>query len=147
MFFIFGITQGQEQLDFHQTMVCQFCGKYGQIEVFMAYTCLSLFFIPTFKWGRHYYARLSCCGRTVELDQNIGEGIRNGSITHLSEDIFRGQSCSASESSPSVIDVHEVNNGQKNQEQENSVAAKVCPHCGFTTTEDFQYCPKCGTKF
>ncbi len=24
---------------------------------------------------------------------------------------------------------------------------KVCYNCGYTTTEDFEYCPKCGKKF
>lgn len=76
MFLIMGITQGRKDLDFAQTVLCSLCGRYGHYEVFMTYTCLSLFFIPTFRWNRHYYVRSSCCGTLYELDPEIGKRIK-----------------------------------------------------------------------
>ena len=51
MFFIMGITDGRKDFDFNQLITCSICGKYGRFNVFMTYTVLSLFFIPTFKWN------------------------------------------------------------------------------------------------
>ena len=58
MFFILGITDGRKDFEFTQTMICNICGKYGRYQVFMTYTVLSLFFIPCFKWNKHYYVAL-----------------------------------------------------------------------------------------
>lgn len=30
---------------------------------------------------------------------------------------------------------------------QNGSCYKRCGNCGFTTTEDFEYCPKCGRRF
>ena len=54
MFFMMGITDGRKDFDFHQQIICDICGKYGRFQVFMTYTVLSLFFIPCFKWNKHY---------------------------------------------------------------------------------------------
>ena len=73
MFFIMGITDGQKRFDFTQVMICGLCGKYGRCEVFMTYTCLSLFFIPCFRWNRRYYVRMTCCnGRMQRRCANWG---------------------------------------------------------------------------
>ena len=72
MFFMMGITDGRKQLDFTQTVICGVCGKYGRYQVFMTYTVLSLFFIPCFKWNRHYYVQMSCCNTLYELDPEVG---------------------------------------------------------------------------
>ena len=50
MFFIMGITDGRKDFSFNQLVTCAICGKYGRFNVFMTYTVLSLFFIPTLKW-------------------------------------------------------------------------------------------------
>ena len=72
MFFMMGITDGRKQLDFTQMVICGVCGKYGRYQVFMTYTVLSLFFIPCFKWNRHYYVQMSCCNTLYELDPEMG---------------------------------------------------------------------------
>ena len=59
MFFIMGITEGRKDFDFSQTVICDSCGKYGRYQVFMIYTVLSLFFIPTFKWNKRYLFNFS----------------------------------------------------------------------------------------
>ena len=123
MFFVMGITDGRKDLDFTQTVICDNCGKYGRYQVFMLYTVLSLFFIPTFKWNKRYYVQMSCCGTVYELNPEIGRRIAAG------EDLqIRSQ------------DMTKVNQGR-------SYGLKHCNNCGYETTEDFDYCPKCGIHF
>ena len=58
MIFIGGITQKTKELLYQAAaMVCGRCGRYGRYQVYMTYMCLSLFFIPVFKWNRRYYAK------------------------------------------------------------------------------------------
>ncbi len=78
MFFMMGITDDRKDLDFTQTIICNVCGRYGRYIVFMTYTVLSLFFIPCFKWNKHYYVQTSCCGTIYELDSEIGKSIARG---------------------------------------------------------------------
>ena len=118
------ITDGRKDFDFHQQMICDLCGKYGRFQVFMTYTVLALFFIPCFKWNRHYYVQTSCCHALYELDPEIGKRIARGEdIEILSEHLRRVQ------------------------DQRYGYTQKRCQNCGFSTTEDFEYCPKCGKRF
>ena len=78
MFFMMGITDGRKDFDFHQQIICDICGKYGRFQVFMTYTVLSLFFIPCFKWNKHYYVQTSCCNTVYELDAQVGKRIAAG---------------------------------------------------------------------
>ena len=78
-----GITDGRKDLDFSQQMICNVCGRYGRYQVFMTYTVLSLFFIPCFKWNKHYYVTTSCCGSMYELDSEIGKEIERGSSVEI----------------------------------------------------------------
>ena len=125
MFFIMGITEGRKDFPFQQLVICSFCGKYGRCSVFMTYTVLSLFFIPTIKWNRRYYVQMSCCGTVCELDPEIGKAIAAGrDVQILPQHLTRVVSGGAPAS-----------------------AVKRCGNCGFETAEDFDYCPKCGTRF
>ena len=78
MFFIMGITDGRRNFDFTQTVICDVCGKYGRYQVFMTYMVLSLFFIPCFKWNKHYYVQMSCCNTVYELNPEMGKRIARG---------------------------------------------------------------------
>ena len=122
MFFIMGISQGKKKLGFDQTVVCPHCGKYGHLEVYMLYSCLSLFFIPILKWGRSYIVHTTCCGQTVPIDPELGRKIEKGQLSSLPEDIIPA----ACQPFP---------------------AGKRCSHCGFETGEDFRFCPKCVKEF
>lgn len=122
MFFIMGITDGQKQLDFNQTILCGNCGGYGRYEVFMAYTVLTLFFIPVFRWNRQYFVRTTCCNALYRLDREVGKRIARGENVVLSD-----------------RDLQPLGAGQG--------SVKQCGFCGFTTTEDYEYCPKCGRRF
>ena len=54
--------------------------------MFMTYTVLSLFFIPTIKWNKHYYVQTSCCGTVYELDPEIGKAIARGEEVEIQKD-------------------------------------------------------------
>lgn len=124
MLFIMGITEGRKDFDFGQMVSCSACGKYGQYRVFMLYTVLSLFFIPTIRWNRRYYVEMTCCGAVYELDSEIGRQIERGEhVTILPQHLTKTQSGRGYRSS-----------------------YKRCAHCGYETDEDFGFCPKCGNQ-
>ena len=78
MIFIGGISQGEKQLNYTQTVICDICGRYGRYQVFMTYMYFSFFFIPLFKWNKRFYVKMSCCGSVYELDPEIGKEILAG---------------------------------------------------------------------
>lgn len=126
MFFILGISQGRKRLEYTKTVICGVCSGYGRYQVFMTYTCLSLFFIPVFKWGRRYYVEMSCCNTTYELKEDKGNLIRLGRPVDISEQ---------------DLTLREA--GWSNFRQ----GHKLCKGCGYETEEDFLYCPQCGHRF
>ena len=124
MFFMLGINDARKNLNFSQTIICDSCGRYGNYQVLMTYTVLSLFFIPCFKWNRHYYVQTSCCNTLYELDPEVGRAIEHGAeVEILPEHLYR------------------LNQGQYTN------VYKRCNNCGYETAEDFEYCPKCGSRF
>lgn len=125
MIFIMGINQGRKLFDFNQTIICNICGQYGRYQVFMTYTVLSLFFIPTFKWGKRYYVEMSCCNTLYELDPEVGRRIARG------ED----------------VQIHEADLTRVGGRNGGYQAHKHCGYCGYETDEDFEFCPKCGNRF
>ena len=124
MFFMMGITDGRKVFDFTQTVICNICGKYGRYQVFMTYTVLSIFFIPCFKWNKHFYVQTSCCNTLYELDPEIGKRIARGEELEIMPD-----------------------NLTKVNIQGYANTYKKCSNCGYETREDFEFCPKCGTRF
>lgn len=122
-FFMMGVTPGRKDLNYNELVICEQCGSYGRLQVYMTYMCLSLFFIPVFKWNRKYYAQSSCCDTVYELDPEIGKQIQMGQqIEILPENLSR---------------VYQGNYRQY----------KRCQNCGYGTDEDFEFCPKCGNRF
>ena len=120
MFFIMGISQNQKKLDYRQLSICKCCGKYSNIEVYMTYWYFMFFFIPIIKWNKEYYVKTTCRNKISKLNNEIGR------------EIEKGQSIN--------INTEELDFGCI----EDSV--KVCYVCGYTTEEDFAYCPKCSNK-
>lgn len=120
MFFIMGISSGEKKLNFDQLEICRQCGKYGHVEIYMTYMYIMFFFLPIIKWNKRYYVKMSCCSSICELSTEVGKEIAKGNLTHLTIDElkFSGQAHSL----------------------------KCCQNCGFTATDDFHYCPKCGSK-
>ena len=123
MFFIMGVSPRERMLSYNgELIICPECGKYGRYEVFMTCMCLSLFFIPTFKWGKQYFVKSNCCDTVYQLDPAIGNAVARGADVQIrSEHLTK------------------ISNGNVSQGYE-----KTCGYCGYKTGEDFQYCPKCG---
>jgi len=121
MFFIMGSGDKQQYLNFDQVVVCKSCGKYGHIRVLMVYSYFSLFFIPLFKWNKRFFVQMSCCNASCKISSELGKEIERGNIVKLNEDILHFN--------------HTYTSGKR------------CMNCGFTTQEDFDYCPKCGQRF
>jgi RNA polymerase subunit RPABC4/transcription elongation factor Spt4 len=121
MIFIGGVSSREKKLDFNQNIICPNCGKYGRYEVIMEYVYLSLFFVPTFKWNKKYYALSSCCGSIYSIDNEVGRRIERGEQVTLTDH-----------------NLHLVHNEQYH-------FARKCPNCGFQTQEDFQFCPRCAS--
>ncbi len=124
MFFIMGISSAQKKLNFIQTMLCSRCSQFGRFEFYMSYTYLSLFFLPVFKWNKKFYTKTSCCGTIYSIDSGIGKRILKGENITLTEQ-----------------DLHLVTTGYQ------YTKSHSCPHCGYVSDSDFQYCPKCGNRF
>lgn len=167
MFFFFGIMNDQKDLNFHQPMTCTQCGRMGQYQVFVTYMVLSIFFIPIFKWGRTYYVRTSCCGSLYQLRPEVGRAIERGEqVTIQQTDLYleqpgqtgaqsnasglRGWPSGHAESTATQQNRQAISSSQSEDQRllaQQSRWTKVCYNCGYTTTEDFEYCPKCGKKF
>lgn len=121
MFFIFGISNKEEDFDFSQTTVCKTCGAYGRLEAFMTYSYFSLFFIPIFKWNKKYCIRSTCCGSLYTIDENLGKAIKRGEKVKISDRDLE----------PENINYNRI---------------RVCENCNFRVEDEFEYCPKCGGK-
>lgn len=120
MFFIMGITEGRKKFEQFISILCPHCGNAGKAVVYMTYTCLSLFFIPFFKWNKKYYVEMECCGSLYILNGEKGKEIAKG------KDVIISSS-----------DLTPVNYGYyKNR----------CPDCGTVVDTNFDYCPRCGKK-
>ena len=122
MFFAIGINDKEEQLEYEEGLMnCEACGSYGRYNVFMICTVFYFFFIPLFRWNYRYFVETSCCHTVYQLNDEVGMAIENGERI-----IIR----------PKDLTLIRKGNG-----------SKVCSRCGYTTNEDFEYCPKCGKRF
>jgi len=121
MFFVFGISSKEKEIDLTQTIICPSCGAYGRLEAFMTYRYFSLFFIPIFKWNKKYYAGTTCCGSLYTIDKELGKDIERGNI--------------------SKIDQSELHPIKMNYNRKD-----YCPNCSSPIESEFDYCPKCGRR-
>ena len=123
MFFMIAVTNGRKDLSYNRMIICRSCGAYGRYQVYMTFMQLLLFFIPCFRWNRQYYVQMSCCGALYQLDPGIGRRIERGEDPEIADtDLtpLSGASCTR---------------------------IRTCAACGYSTSEDFAYCPKCGRPF
>lgn len=122
MFFIIGISNGIKNMEYFKNMICKGCGRFGRAEAFMTYSCLSLFFIPIFKWGKKYFIKMSCCGEIFEISPELGREIASGGTPDISDsDLMH---------SPDI----------------SGPVDKSCPCCGAQLDNGFAYCPYCGER-
>lgn len=122
MFFIMGITSGRKDFPYNQMAVCEGCGAYCRYQVYMTYMCLSLFFIPCFKWSRQYYVQSTCCNAVFSLSPEVGRRIARGEHIEITP-----------------RDLRQVQPGSRGR-------FRKCGNCGFETREEFEFCPKCGRR-
>ncbi|MCD8036758.1 MAG: zinc ribbon domain-containing protein [Clostridiales bacterium] len=120
MFFIMGITEGRKRFDQLLSIICPHCGAASRAVVYMTYTCLSLFFIPTFKWNKRYFVEMDCCDTVYILNEEKGKEIAAGKDVVIT-----------------ASDLTEMNSGYYE---------KRCPDCGTVVDRSFEYCPRCGRK-
>ena len=124
MFFIIGAAPGRKNLNFHQMVICPECGGYGRYQVYMTYMSLTLFFIPVIKWKKEYFVQMSCCNALYRLNPEVGSAIAWGEELEIQPK-----------------DLKCIRGGVRKG------SWKHCDNCGYTTEEDFDFCPKCGKPF
>lgn len=118
MFFLATVLPKEKELQHSQSGICPACGAFGSYRVWMRYSCLALFFIPLFKWGKQYFVEMSCCGAVFSLNPQVGAAVAKGEAVEILPE-----------------DLQLLDGGQKR-----------CPHCGRTLEGNFPYCPHCGGK-
>ncbi len=121
MFFFLAILPIKKVMRYNIGGICKSCGQICDYEVIMTANCLSVFFIPLFKFSKQYYVKTSCCEALFSLDKKTGALIFADKYVIITEDKL------------TLIDDGSVNN-------------KSCPYCGVDTNDNFDYCPKCGNK-
>lgn len=83
MFLLFGVNSRKKDVDFSQMMNCPVCGSYGRLSIVKSFMCFSLFFIPIFRWRKRYYAIMSCCHASCQLDPELGKAIEKGKVSYI----------------------------------------------------------------
>ncbi len=122
MFFVIGINQGQKDMNYSVAVRCGSCGSYSRAQLFLTFSQLLLFFIPTFKWGKRYLLRMSCCGALYELDKEKGKLIENGISVDITQD-----------------DLTLIQTGRH-------TSTMYCTNCGKQLDRSYSFCPYCGEK-
>lgn len=129
MFLMIGLNDGQEALYYEKLVYFSHLGRAVNVTVFVTFTQLLLFFIPTFKWNKRYYVQLPN-GEVYELNPEVGRRVARGGDVEITEaDLY--------------------SNGRTHSTQSNSTGTSGvyhCPYCSYPIVNDFDYCPKCGRK-
>lgn len=128
MFFIgiFGIEEKERELKTIAQVVCPVCGRFSQAVFVEHYTYLHIFFIPTFRWNKHYYIKLRCCSALYEADAAYADQLK----TTETIDFTR---------------LKLVSSGF-GRFTDFATSDTVCSSCGRSYDSGFAFCPHCGTK-
>ena len=78
------------------------------------------------RYGR-YYAKTTCCGTLYALAEDVGRRIERGEELEIRPE-----------------DLTLLEDGHNPPAWE--TRERRCPACGFSTREDYEYCPKCGQR-
>ena len=122
MFFfaVFGVENKDEFIGTCNNAVCPSCGGLGYYEVHKSYTCLHVFFVPTFKWNVRYFVKASCCGAVFELEPVVGKRFERDRTTEIRDENLK-----------------RINVRQN---------FKYCPKCRANVAPEYRFCPYCGGK-
>lgn len=128
MFFIgiFGIEEKEKEINAFAQVVCPVCGRFSQAVFFEHYTYFHIFFIPTFRWNKHFYIKLRCCGAIYEADATYAERLKTADTI----DFTRLKLVSSGFAAFAGFDNSDT----------------VCQSCGRSYDSSFAFCPHCGTK-
>jgi RNA polymerase subunit RPABC4/transcription elongation factor Spt4 len=128
MFFIgiFGIEGKEKELKTFAQAVCPLCGRFTQAVLRLHYTCFHIFFIPTFRWNKHYYVKLRCCGAVYEADAAYADELKTASDIDFSRLIL-------------------VSSGF-GRFSDFETRDTACTNCGRSYDASFAYCPHCGAR-
>ena len=123
MFFIgiFGIEDKEKPIRDFTNVVCPVCGRLTSAYFFERYTYFHLFFIPTFRWNKHFFVKLRCCGAVYEADAAYAEQLKTAA------DIDFARLKKISGGFGGDMFAH-------------------CSRCGAEFDASFAYCPHCGAK-
>lgn len=128
MFFIgiFGIEEKEKEIKTFAQVVCPVCGRFSQAVLFKHYTYFHIFFIPTFRWNKHFYIKLRCCGAIYEADAAYAEQLKTADTI----DFTRLKLVSSGFGTFAGFES----------------ADTFCPNCSRSYDSSFAFCPHCGTK-
>ena len=119
MFFFFSILPAEKRFNFNFRGLCPICKTYDDFYIVMTYTSFSVFFIPIIKADKRYFLKSSNCGSVCEISEAYAKRLLSG------------------EDKLDLDKIPFVSNYRKE---------KRCSRCGFVTTEDYIYCPRCSEK-
>jgi len=120
---IFGIEDKERPIKEFANVVCPSCGRLTTASFFEHYTYFHLFFIPTFRWNKHYYVKLRCCGALYEADAAYAEQLKTAAAIDFSR-------------------LKKISSGFGGFDD----IFTRCENCGATFDASFAFCPHCGTK-
>ncbi len=120
MFFIIGIGSGSSPLGLRRCGGFPCCGAISAAAVVCVFQQFTFFFIPLFRFRRHYYVTCPECGAVYELSREEGR--------RLARDLN-------AEIDPSRMVRISGASGRH-----------YCPHCGTEVEPGSRFCPNCGTR-
>lgn len=86
MFLLIFATTKEEPINYDKVTRCSYCDDMGSYDVLYAYSVLTIFFIPVWKWNKQYIAERTCCKRKFYLDYSIGEALRHGEDVEIRDE-------------------------------------------------------------
>lgn len=127
---------------------CREIGIAGGYRIIETCERLYLFFIPTFGWSRQYFA-VAQDGTAYPIREEAAKAVKRGEKRSLAAEDFTGPACETAMTygGGSENDRAATDTGRRyGFNNDTAVHRKKCPYCGFSTTENFTYCPKCAEK-
>ena len=119
MFLIAGIGNNMRELGSLSGAVCPACGGFCTLTFSEAADTLHLFFIPTARWNRRYFAVCGHCGAAFAVEEEDGRRI-----------------CREGPGSFDPRRLGEIVRG----------GARRCRSCGASLDGAYAYCPHCGAR-
>lgn len=96
--------------------VCPLCGGRHRMHLVHSYSYFHFFFLPLFRFDRHYYATCPGCAGVFEVEPTLGDSLRRGECPTVNSG-----------------DLRTVKNNLNG----------LCS-CGHRNPADSTYCNKCG---